>query len=116
MSVSRPANPPLPSLWTVRGKRTAALRTPREARSRTAMTERLRPPTRPAARPVGRQRVGLGRGTTGHAGRTRDRDEGTVAVDELLTQSGKCGALLGDRRRPGGGGGGGLLGGPGACT
>ena len=62
------------------------------------MTERLRPPTGPS--------VGSGSASVEarpeHAGRTRDRDEGTVAVDELLTQSGKCGALLGDRCSEGG--------------
>lgn len=47
-SVSGPANPPLPWLCTVRGRRTAVLRTPREARSSTAVTARLRPATGPS--------------------------------------------------------------------
>src|SRR5258708_2486480 len=48
MLVSKPANPPVPWLWTVRGMRTAGLRTPRQARPRTAVTARPRPPTGPS--------------------------------------------------------------------
>lgn len=73
MPVSRPANPPLPSLWTVRGIRTAVLRTPREAKLSTAR----------------------------HVRRARDRDEGPVAAEELRTQGCERGALLGDRPREG---------------
>lgn len=48
MSVSSPANPPRPSLWTVRGSRTAELRTPCEASSSARVTDRLRPATGPS--------------------------------------------------------------------
>ena len=48
MSVNSPAKPPLPWLWTVRGMRTALLRTPRDASSSTAVTDRNRPPNGPS--------------------------------------------------------------------
>ena len=45
---------------------------------------------------VGRQRISLGGDAARHDRRGRDRDERTVAVDELLAQGPKRGALLGD--------------------
>ncbi len=52
-----------------------------------------------AHRSVGWQRIGLGGGALRHPRRTRDRDEWTVASDELLPQPGESGALLGDGLR-----------------
>src|SRR5207245_934393 len=43
-----PGKPPNPLLCTVRGRRTAEHRTPREARASTAFTVRPRPPTGPS--------------------------------------------------------------------
>ena len=63
------------------------------------MTERPRPPTGPS---VGNGSA-LGGDAARHRWRTRDRDEGAVAADELLAQGREGGALLGDRLGEGAG-------------
>ena len=92
-----PANPPLPSLWTVRGMRYGRAPDP----SRGQAQDRHDRAAAAADRPVGRQRVGLGGDAARHARRTRDRDEGAAAADELVAQGRQGGTLLGDRLRDG---------------
>ena len=88
---------PLPWLWTVRGMRTAVLRTPREARPRTAVTARPRPPTGPS--------VGSGSASVETRPGTQGVPETVTKGRSLPTSSsprvGEGGALLGDRLRQG---------------
>ena len=91
-SVSSPANPPVPRSWTVRGRRTALVRTPRVGQRQQASTAGRagRPRSRSAAGPP-RWRPARHPGRAGHDGHR------PAAADERLAERHDRRRLLGDQ-------------------